>query len=278
MGISHWRGGVFSLVLALAGFGVTLTSAHRASPLWQVWAALAVSLCAAAGLVAVYGWAVWRELSRGQRLRWRDTVIPTLLIGVGVVVVLAAGELLAPRPGSGWRGDVLVGLAFAGGGWAGAAMLGVRSVVLNRPVPDAGVSALEDAVVELMALRRRLQGLLSALGSLVALSTLALGAGVLMGKSQPRELVVVFGAAGSALVALFYAPGSWAIRAQGGRLVQAIFATGTPGDADEVVDRLEKRSKLEQLVGVDRTLFADLQAALPVLGPLIAGAAVFLPK
>lgn len=56
-----------------------------------------------------------------------------------------------------------------------------------------------------------------------------------------------------------------------------IFATTKPGDATELVDHLERRSKLEQLIGVDRTLFGDLQSAIPVLGPLIAAAAVFLP-
>lgn len=275
---SHWWSGVFVMLMGLAGFAITLTSAHRSAPLWQVWAALAVSLCAAAGLVATYGIASWRGLSQTQRLPWRATVLPTVAMGVGALLVLVTGELLAARPGSGWRGDVLVILSMLGAAFAGATMFGIRAAVVMQPVPTDDMAAFEQAIVELTRLRRLLQRLSSALGSLVALSTLALGAGILLGKNQPGELVVVFGGAGSAAVGLFYAPAAAAIRARGEHLATVIFATTKPGDATELVDRLERRSKLEQLIGVDRTLFGDLQTAIPVLGPLIAAAAVFLPN
>lgn len=54
---SRWWSGVLVTLMGFAGFVVTLTSPHRSAALWQVWAALAVSLCAAAGLVATYGMA-----------------------------------------------------------------------------------------------------------------------------------------------------------------------------------------------------------------------------
>jgi hypothetical protein len=136
----------------------------------------------------------------------------------------------------------------------------------------------EAAVVGLTGLRRLLHRLTSALGLLVTLSTLALGAGIAMGQTQPRELVVVFGGGGAAAVALFYAPAAVALRGLGERLLTAIFETATPKDVAELVERVEQRTKLEQHIGVDRTLFGDLQTAIPVLGPLVAAAAVFLPK
>lgn len=99
-----------------------------------------------------------------------------------------------------------------------------------------------------------------------------------MNPSQSRELVVVFGGAGATAVGLLYAPAAVAVRAHGERLVDAILGTGRPADLAGLVGRLEQRAKLEQHVGVDRTLFGDLQAAVPVLAPLVAAAAVFLPK
>jgi hypothetical protein len=275
---SRWRGGVFVTFMGFAGLAITLSSAHRSAALWPVWAVLAVSLCIAAGLVAVYALASWRDLSPARRLPWRTAVLPTAVIGIAVLLALVSNELLATRPGGGWRGDVLVFLAFTGGGCAGAVMLGVRSTVVKQSVPPEDMTAFEAAIVELTGLRRRLQRLLAALGSLVALSTLALGAGMLLGNYQPREIVVVFGGAGSALVGIFYAPAATAVRVRGERLVAMILATTKLSDATELVAHLERRAKLEQLIGVDRTLFGDLQSAIPVLGPLIAGAAVFLPR
>ncbi|MFI5912071.1 hypothetical protein [Dactylosporangium sp. NPDC051541] len=272
-----WWNGIFVAVLGAAGFAVALSSAHRAEALWPVWAALAVGLCVAAGVVAGRGLASWQELARAQRLPWSRTVLPTAAIGVGVLLALAAGELGAVHPGRGWRGDVLVVLAFAGGSFAGVAMFGVATAAATRPDPGADMAGLEAAIVELIALRRRLQGLLSALGSLVTLSTLALGAGILLGRNQPPELVVVFGAGGSALVGLFYAPAAAALRGRGERLAALVFAAAKPGDVVGLIEQIERRSKLEQLLGLDRTVLGDLQSAIPVLGPLIAAAAIFLP-
>lgn len=131
--------------------------------------------------------------------------------------------------------------------------------------------------MDLIRLRRLLQRLTAAMGSLVALSTLALGASVLMTKNTPREFVLILGAGGSLVVGIFYAPAAAAIRASAERLIEATFAPATPANASELVGQLEQRAKLEQLIGVDRPLLAELQAAIPVLGPLLAGASVLLP-
>ncbi|WP_426502793.1 hypothetical protein ACPPVO_34830 [Dactylosporangium sp. McL0621] len=274
-----WWTGIFVTILGAAGFAVAVSSKHRSEALWPVWATLAVGLCIAAGLVAAHGLRSWHDLSREQPLPWRTTVLPTAAMGIGVLLVLAAGELFAEHPGSGWRGDVLVVLALTGGSFAGAAMFGVRTAAATRAVPSGeDIVGFEADILQLIALRRLLQRLSSGLGSLVALSTLALGAGVLLSKNLPRELVVTFGAGGSALVGLFYAPAAAAIRGRGERLANLIFAITKPDDVAELIDQIERRSKLEQLMGLDRTLLGDLQSAIPILGPLIAAAAIFLPK
>lgn len=268
--------GVFVVLMAGAGFVVVLTSANRGAALWPVWAALAVSLCGAAGLVALHGLTEWTALYKIRPLPRRAVRLPAYVAIVGGVVVLAVGEVFAAQPGSGWRGDVLVLLACCGGASAGAAMFGVRALVLTQQDTTA-LAGVEAQVVELVDLRRRLQRLASGLGSLVALSTLALGAGILLAKNAPKELVVVFGGGGSAVVGAFYAPAAAAIRRRGEHLVATVFA-GEPADRTEFLERAEQRLKLEQVIGVDRTLFGELQAVIPVLGPLIAAAAVFLPK
>ena len=49
-------------------------------------------------------------------------------------------------------------------------------------------------------------------------------------------------------------------------------------DAAAILKQAEDRSKLEQLLGVDRSIAADLQTGLAIVGPLIASAAAaFLP-
>jgi hypothetical protein len=273
----HARSSGVAAVMAGAGFAVALTSAHRFEPSWQVWTTLAVSLCGASGLVGAYGLLSWRQLAAQFRPPLRRTVLPTVLAGAAAVLVIVTGEVFAPHPGSGWRGDVLVLLALSGGALAGATMLAIRSVAKRLPV-SADIAAAETAIVRLVALRRSLHRLASALGLLVTLSTLALGAGIAMNPVQPREMVIVFGGGGAAGIAVFYAPAASAIRATAERLLDAVFEGHAPTDVTGLVERVEQRAKLEQLIGVDRTMFGDLQAAIPVLGPLVAAAAVFLPR
>jgi hypothetical protein len=142
----------------------------------------------------------------------------------------------------------------------------------------------------LVALRRLLQRLLAAVGSLVALSTLALGAALALQQSLPAgsarsgaaqlapQTVLIFGGAGSALVALAYGPASTALKTRAQRLCDELFPLHEADEAAAILNQAEHRNKLEQFLGVDRTVFADLQTGLAILGPLIASAAAaFLP-
>lgn len=278
MVVSSIRALAFAGVLAAGGLAVTLSSAYRDSPLWLVWTVLAVSLCGTAGLVGAYGVAQWRELSGAAPLPPRRTIVPTVaVIGTSVLVIVAA-ELAAPQPWRGWRGDVLVFLTMAGASAAAAAALAVRAVARAIPDPAAtDLPACENAMVAVMRLRQVLQRLCAAGGSLVVLSTLALGVSALMTKAQSREFVVVFGAAGSLGVGIFYAPAAVALRRCGERFAAVALSGERPRDVADLVDRLARRKQLEQFMGADRTMLGDLQSAIPILGPLIASAVILLP-
>jgi hypothetical protein len=275
------------LGLAL-GIGVVGTSAHRDALLWPVWASLAVALTTAAGVVFVYGFDRWAELSRlllSRTVRVRDVSAPVAagvaiaLLGVLGSVLLSA--LLSKPTGSSWRGAALVVIAIFGGVPAAGVMFGVRSAARDESVPGTR----GQRVALLIALRQLLQRLLAAVGSLVALSTLALSAALALQRSLPAgsghsdatelppEMVLIFGAVGSLLVALAYAPAATAFQRRGRGLCDELFPLDKADEASVILSLADDRHKLEQLLGVDRGVVADLQTGLAILGPLLASAA-----
>jgi hypothetical protein len=276
-----------------SGVVVVLTpSAARGAPLWPVWASLAVALTSTAGAVFGYGLARWADLSALRPVRVRDVAVP--VAGMLTVAVLAgtAGLVLtvtAHRAGTSWqafRGSALVSVALLGAVPAVAVMYGIRQVAGGGP--SAGTRGEQAGA--LMALWRLLQRLLAAVGSLVALSTLALGAAFALQQSLPAgsahsraaqlapQTVLIFGGVGSALVAVAYGPASTALRTWAQRLCDELFPLAEADKAAVVLNQADDRSKLEQLLGADRSLAAELQTGLAVLGPLIASAATaFLP-
>jgi hypothetical protein len=66
---------------------------------------------------------------------------------------------------------------------------------------------------------------------------------------------------------------------RGQRLCDDLFPLPEADEAPAILNRAEDRSKLGQLLGMDRSVVADLQTGLAILGPLIASAAAaFLPQ
>ena len=175
-------------------------------------------------------------------------------------------------------------LAAVGAIPAAATIFGVEhSARLQDPTATPGAR-----VARLLALRRITQGLLPALGWLVALSTFALAAGIqvyeqVKGRDPPDPLarlqILVFGLGGSALVGLLFGAASGALRRHGRQLCDELFGLDEAADAPTLLSMAEDRQKLEQLLGIDRGLLAELQTGVIVLGPLLASAgAVFLPR
>ena len=211
---------------------------------------------------------------------------PRAIVALALLLLVAYLPLAARSYGWSWHAGGLVIITVLGGAPAVGGMYGIR-LATNATL---ALNPKGAQVVVLIALRQLLQRLLAAVGSLVALSTLALGAGLAMRRQLPPgvrvggitglppEAVVVFGAVGSTLVALVYGPVAAALRRRGEDLCDQLFPLGEASQPADILDQAENRQKLAQLLGTDRGLVAELQSSLAILGPLLASAAAtFLP-
>lgn len=266
--------------LAVAALVVS-TSPYRRASLWQVWALFAIALGGAAGAVFLYGMNQWRALpghnpQLERQVAVKTTMLATAVLGSFAVLAIATGR---------WRGPALMALAAVGAIPAAATMYGVEHVArLQSLTATPGAR-----VARLLALRRIAQGLLPALGWLVALSTFALAASIQLyeqveSQDPSRRLaarlqILVFGFGGSALVGLLFGAASGALRRHGHQLCDELFDLEEAADGASLLSRAADRQKLEQLLGIDRGLLAELQTGVIVLGPLLASAgAVLLPR
>src|SRR5919106_1470856 len=273
--------------LAAIGFGLAfgiyfvLPSPYRDAPLWPVWAPLVVAFTTAAGAVFGYGLDRWADLSESHKVRVSNVAarIASIMIG-SLLVLLGSTQLPAPVRAS-WRHVLLISILLMGGTPAAGAMEGTRLVARNKSVRGAK----GEQVAELVKLRQLLRGLLAAVGSLVALSTLAIGAALTLERSLtagsgqgaattlPPQFVLVFGGTGSLLVALFYVPAATALRDRGKGLCDDLFPLEQANEASAILNAAEGRNKLQGLLGMEHGVVADLQTGLAILGPLLASAA-----
>jgi hypothetical protein len=265
---------------AALGIGIVLTSsdAVRAAPLWWVWAPLAVALTTTGGAVFVYGLDRWAELTSDHPTSVRRAAPRIAAIGTIAAVSVVCAQLLLAGPTRGsWRFLALIS-SFLGAIPAFAVTEGIR-LTASEPAPAEPSGA---QVAELLWLRQLLQRILAAVGSLVALSTLATGAVLALqrslpaapgGTALPAQTVVIFGGAGSLLVALFYVPAATALQRRGQRLCESFFPLQDATEAADILRLTEDRHQLAQHLGADRGVVADLQTGLAILGPLLASAA-----
>jgi hypothetical protein len=222
------------------------------------------------------------EEERGSR-REAAVIAGTVMLGATLYGVAAAS--VDDRPGA-WRGPLLVGTALVGA----TPMVCVAYAVWKATRADRSDVAAGELTEWLLAGRRTMRALVASLGALVALSTLALGAVVRMEAElvkaralastddTPFEYVLVFGGVGTLLVAIVYTPAAIGLRRQAHDLAERLFRlTGTDEPA-ALLERTEQRARFEQLLGAEAGPFADLQAGIVVLTPLLASAvAVWLP-
>lgn len=261
------------------GMTVVLTSPGRDAPLWLVWGAIAVGLCTAAGAVFVYGLRRWADLIALHPLPVGDVALKVgAIAGVGLIVVNIPYVLRGS--GSDWRNGLFLMLAIVTSVPAGAVMYGVQHVASVEALPGTPGAQL----VLLVALRRLLQRLLAAVGAEVALVSVQAGAlfafhsSIRAAGAHPPQYVLVVGGVGSLLVALAYVPGWSALQHCARRLCDKLFPLDDLDDASAILKRASEREKLEQILGADRSVLADMQTGLAILGPLLAGAAAaFLP-
>jgi len=258
---------------------------HHAAPMWLVWAAFAIAATTAAGAFFAYGLNRWHELVQLSTVDVREVIWPVAAL---VAVSLALMNVTAFLPGPSHLN--------AGSG-LGAGLVGMFAIL--AAIPAAGVmygiwraAAREllpgkrgEQVDFLIALRRLLQRLLAAAGSVVALVTFAAGTWWLLEHSlhtqygnRPPQFVLVFGAFGSVIVGLVYGPAWTALQRRGRLLCDEMYPLRTLDQQAAILTQAADRQKLEQILGLDQSIISDLQGGLVILAPLLASAvAAFLP-
>jgi hypothetical protein len=264
----------------VVGIVIVLTSpmADHKMPLWQVWAPLAIALSTVSGVVFSYGLRRWADLRALHQPRLGRVAGPVAAIVIGGIAGIYGGSLiLSGRHFALWRGQVLVTIAIVLAVPAAGVMFGVWDAA-SSTLPSASRS---EQVALLIALRRVLERMLAAIGPVVALATLQEGVLIALHASvgsKPTQYILVFGGYGSLLAGLVYVPAWAALRDRGLRLSDELFPMKDLDTGQEVLSRAGDRQKLEQLLGADRNVLADLQTGLAILAPLLASAAVaFLP-
>jgi hypothetical protein len=257
--------------------------------MWLVWSAFAVSATTAAGALFAYGLSRWQELNHLSPVHWDEVIWPLVAV-IGVSLALMNVTAFLPGPSH-------LNVAGGVGSGLGSGLVGMFAIVAAIPIAavmygiwrlavrDAPTGHKGQQVDLILALRRLLQRLLLAAGSVVALVTFAAGTWWLLEHSlhtefgnRPPQFVLVFGAYGSLLVGVVYGPAWTALQRRGHLLCDKMYPLRTLDNETSILNRAADRQKLEQILGLDRNFVADLQGGVVILAPLLASAvAAFLP-
>ncbi|MEU7875867.1 hypothetical protein [Dactylosporangium sp. NPDC049140] len=247
---------------------------HPHGPPPQVWAALAIALGGCSGAILTYGRRRWTELTAEHPVRVREVAGPVSAIAVSGVLAVNVTRFL-PGPTGFWHSGLLVCVAILAGIPAGMVMFAVRRVVSAGPPPGP----LGRQVTVLLGLRRLLQRLLAAEGAVVTLVTFEFGAySQLQPNPRSAQYILIFGGVGSVLVVAAYAPAWSALQRRAHLLCCELFPLDDLDDSSTILRNAADGQRLEQVLGADRGILADLQNGLAIAAPLLAGAvAAFLP-
>jgi hypothetical protein len=246
---------------------------------FYVWGLLVVALGIASGAAFEFGLRRRRSIDQIQPVPWRK--VESQAVRASAVVGAATLLNLVVEPSWGTvRGIILTWMAITGATPALIAMIGVRHAVEITGGHESSRNAPQlNAYLELRSVTLQL---LPALGSLVALTTFALGASQLAHVASTQntshvEWVIASGALGTALVALAFAVPNRALRSEARALVRTLTPLNDD-DAPALLKQLDQREKLERQLGLNVTFVGDLQAGVALLGPLFAASiSVFLP-
>jgi hypothetical protein len=264
----------------VVGVVVVATSPDQGASLYLIWAPVAVALSTAGGAVFSYGWRRWADLRAMHPVRVSEVAGPTAILIVVSLLPNLALFLHGPAQAN-WRSSLLVTFATLAAVPAASVAYGVRHAARSESLaPTEG-----GRLAMLIALRRLLDRLLSAVGPLVALATLEFGTLLALERNmhlqfgnRPPEYVLIFGGVGSLLVALVYVPPWAALRQRGYRLCDELFPMRDLDNPQAILSLAGDRQKLEQILGLDHSALGDLQTGLVILSPLLASAAAaFLP-
>jgi hypothetical protein len=209
-----------------------------------------------------------------------DAAVPVTLIVLTGVAGVNVTVLSAPLRAT-WLagGPIATFVIFASAPAAGVAY-GVRKLASDE-LPSRTLAQRLDLVI---ALQRLLQRLLSTGGGILALATFLKGAELALEHSlhavgsRPIQYVLIYGGFGTLFVALIYLPARGAVMLAASHLRDEMFPMADIDGPSAILTKARERQEFEKILGVDRSILADLEIGLPILAPLLAGAvAVFLP-
>jgi len=171
-----------------------------------------------------------------------------------------------------WQGLAVGAIGIIGALPLGAAVVAIRTIAVDGP---QGVVGHRLAV--LLRIRRLLSRLNFLFGLLILVLTLfaATQGSLTEGGSASTSLVIFAGVAGAAVMAVVYLPAAGALRRRCGRFIDEEFPLDDV-DREHLVQAAEERHRLEAILGLHRTTFAELQNGLVVLSPLLASTGIAL--
>jgi hypothetical protein len=246
---------------------------ERAESGWVFFTIVAALLGAASGEAFAFGWARFRDLAGDHGVRLRHSA-PLVIAAVAVAVglVYATPYVLGDKAMTG-RGIALSALAIVGALPAATALAAVQRIARRSLPGGAG-----DQLCALLGLRRLTARLLNQLGLLVLLVTMVNGAATGWGAELPKTVVIFSGAVASFVVGVMYIPAATTLRRRGSLYVDRYFPLNDV-PITGLVAAAESRSKLEHLLGTDRTTFDELKAGLVILTPFVVSAlAALVPR
>ena len=255
------------VVGAAAGFAVVWTHPDRGHESWYAWAALGTMLGGVSGWSFGSGIARYRDVVALQPVRAIRILPALVLMGLSVGVALAL-YFVVVGPSVIAQGLALAGVSGVGALPVGAAVVAIRVLSIDGVVGTAG-----RRLDSLLRLRRLLSSLNAMFGMLVVSVTLYMAAQRLLAseKEVPASLVIYTGVAAAVVVASVYLPTAAVLRRRCRMFIDEEFSLDNV-DREHLIQAAEDRHRLEVLLGLHRTTLAELQNALVIVAPLLAGA------
>lgn len=247
---------------------VALSAPDRFGDWWALWTAIVAGLGAASGIFFAYGHHARRSLQRHSGRLRSDDVSAAAAVGFAIIVATVAAAASSPNSLLSSRGNALALVMFLGGYHAVAATRMIRRGARRLPMTDGS------AVTKLHELSRTLRRLLLGGGAIVTLSVL--GAGVSsqrQGQEASTESVILFGLAGSAVVALFYLPTAMVVRHRLEEVLDHLIPAATGGGGRQTLEVLRARREARELVLGEASVLGEFSGAILITTPLVSALA-----
>jgi hypothetical protein len=242
------------------------------APQFKVWLFFIIAVMAFAAVIAAPLFKSLRRLKGYWAGSRREIILSSLALAL-----LCAMPSLFPAPFEEKLAYHRLRMGVLLGAGVVVALMAVGGIWLVRAaLRDLASSAepTQEHIQTFLRLREQLQFFLSVLGILVGGLTLATGAlrnalvaAPINVEGFPPELVLVYGAYFTALVALIYAPTYLALIAAGRKLRDDLLPMPSP-KSDAWDDWYDRRKDLEELLQLQQGAAKNFQAGFAILAPL----------